>query len=105
MTLLNKKNEKQYLKYMREIAKEAGYKSNEIELAHDGIHKLKIGNIKFGNINYPDFVLFVMNKEMDEAVKHRKNYLTRTANMKGNWKNNPFSRNNLARRIIWFSMD
>jgi len=42
---------------------------------------------------------------MDEAVKHRKNYLTRTANMKGNWKDDPFSRNNLARRIIWFSMD
>jgi hypothetical protein len=105
MTLLNKKNEKQYLKYMREIAKDAGYEPKEIELAHDGKHKLKIGNIKFGNIDYPDFVLFVMNKEMNEAVKHRKNYLTRTANMKGNWKNNPFSRNNLSRRIIWFSMD
>ena len=105
MTLLNKKNEKQYLKYIREIAKESNYKPDEIELAHDGKHKLKIGNIKFGSIDYPDFILFVMNKQFDEAVERRKNYLSRTANMKGKWKDDPFSRNNLSRRLIWFSMD
>jgi hypothetical protein len=105
MTLLNKQNEKKYLHYMKEIAKEAGYNPDELELAHDGIHKLSLNGIKFGNILYPDFVLFVMDKQYEEAIKHRQNYLTRTANMKGDWKNNDFSKNNLARRIIWFSME
>ena len=100
--LLNKSNEKEYLQIMKDIAKDAGYNPDELTLAQDKVHKLKLGNIKFGNIDYPDFVLFVMNGEIEEGKKHRKNYLTRTAGMKGEWKNDKFSRNNLARRIIWF---
>jgi len=34
-------------------------------------------------------------------VKRRDNYLKRSANIKGNWKNNPYSPNNLSRRILW----
>ena len=102
MSLLNKNNEVAYLRIMKTIAKEAGYNPNDLSLAHDGKHKLALNGIKFGNIDYPDFVLFYMNGEYDEAFKRRKNYLTRTANMKGEWKNNDFSKNNLARRIIWF---
>lgn len=100
--LLKKKNEKEYLQIMKDIAKEAGYNPDELSLANDGVHKLSLNGIKFGNIDYPDFVLFVMNGEIDEAKKHRKNYLTRTAGMKGDWNNDDYSRNNLARRIIWF---
>ena len=100
--LLNKQNEKEYLQIMKSTAKEAGYNPDELSLANDGVHKLKLGKIKFGNKDYPDFVLFVMNGEIDEGIKRRKNYLSRTANMKGEWKKDKFSRNNLARRIIWF---
>jgi hypothetical protein len=102
MLLLNKTNEKQYLQIMKNTASDAGYNPDELSLAHDGIHKLKYNNIKFGNIDYPDFILFIMNKQIDEAIKRRKNYLTRTANMRGNWKDNKYSKNNLSRRIIWF---
>jgi hypothetical protein len=48
----------------------------------------------FGEINYEDFT-----KHKDE--KRRENYLTRTASMKGNWKNNKYSANNLSRNILW----
>lgn len=103
MQLLTKSNGAEYLGIMRSIAETAGYDPDELTLAKDGIHKLDLNGIKFGNILYPDFILFIMSGEIDEANKRRRNFLTRTANMKGNWKKDKFSRNNLARRIIWFA--
>ena len=48
----------------------------------------------FGQLGYADFT-----KHNDKLRKE--NYLTRTAGMKGNWKNNPYSANNLSRNILW----
>ena len=50
--------------------------------------------INFGQIGYEDFT-----KHKDKT--RRKNYLTRTKYMRGNWKNNPYSANNLSRNILW----
>jgi hypothetical protein len=50
--------------------------------------------IHFGQIPYEDFT-----KHQDP--KRRENYLTRTANMRGNWKNDKYSANNLSREILW----
>lgn len=50
--------------------------------------------INFGQIGYEDFT-----KHRDKT--RRKNYLTRTKFMRGNWKNNPYSANNLSRNILW----
>lgn len=50
--------------------------------------------IHFGEMGYEDFT-----KHQDE--KRRQNYLKRTANMKGNWKDDKYSANNLARNILW----
>ena len=50
--------------------------------------------IHFGQLGYED-----LTKHNDKLRK--KNYLTRTAGMKGNWKNNPYSANNLSRNILW----
>jgi len=50
--------------------------------------------IFFGEMNFEDFT-----KHQDP--KRRENYLTRTASMKGNWKNNRYSANNLSRNILW----
>jgi hypothetical protein len=50
--------------------------------------------IHFGEMGYEDFT-----KHQDE--KRRDNYLKRTANMKGNWKDDKYSANNLARNILW----
>jgi hypothetical protein len=50
--------------------------------------------INFGQIGYEDFT-----KHKDKT--RRKNYLTRTKYMRGNWKTNPYSANNLSREILW----
>jgi hypothetical protein len=50
--------------------------------------------INFGQIGYEDFT-----KHKDKT--RRKNYLTRTKYMRGEWKNNPYSANNLSRNILW----
>jgi hypothetical protein len=50
--------------------------------------------VHFGQLGYEDFT-----KHEDE--NRRENYLKRTENMKGDWKSNPYSANNLARNILW----
>jgi len=50
--------------------------------------------VHFGQIGYEDFT-----KHKDP--KRRENYLTRTANMKGDWKDDKYSPNNLSRNLLW----
>jgi hypothetical protein len=50
--------------------------------------------VNFGQIGYEDFT-----KHKDKV--RRKNYLTRTKGMRGNWKKNRYSANNLSRNILW----
>jgi len=50
--------------------------------------------IHFGQLGYEDFT-----KHQDPDRRQR--YLTRTANMRGNWKSDPYSANNLSRNILW----
>lgn len=50
--------------------------------------------VHFGQLGYEDFT-----KHKNEV--RRGNYLTRTAKMKGNWKDNEYSANNLSRNILW----
>jgi N-acetylneuraminic acid mutarotase len=50
--------------------------------------------VNFGQIGYEDFT-----KHKDTT--RRKNYLTRTKGIRGDWKRNPYSANNLSRNILW----
>lgn len=50
--------------------------------------------IHFGQMGYEDFT-----KHLDPIRRH--NYLTRTAFMRGDWKKNRYSPNNLSRNILW----
>jgi hypothetical protein len=50
--------------------------------------------INFGQLGYEDFTKHKNNER-------RNNYLKRTENMRGNWKNNLYSPNNLSRYILW----
>lgn len=50
--------------------------------------------INFGQIMYEDYT-----KHRDET--RRLAYLKRSNNIKGNWKQNPFSPNNLSRNLLW----
>lgn len=50
--------------------------------------------IHFGQLGYEDFT-----KHKDEARRQR--YLKRATNMRGDWKQNPYSPNNLSINILW----
>ena len=50
--------------------------------------------IHFGAMGMEDYTY-----HKDE--RRRDNYLKRSGSIKGNWKTNPFSRNNLSRNLLW----
>jgi hypothetical protein len=50
--------------------------------------------VHFGQMGYEDFT-----KHKDP--KRQKNYLKRTANIKGDWKDDKYSPNNLSRNLLW----
>ena len=50
--------------------------------------------INFGSINYSDHT------KHQNAIR-RANYLKRSAGIRGNWRNNKYSANNLSRSILW----
>ena len=50
--------------------------------------------IYFGQMGYEDFT-------KHHNKKRRHNYLTRTKYMRGDWKQNHYSANNLSRNILW----
>jgi hypothetical protein len=75
-------------------------KTAKLYPANNPQKKYKIYDVKnkkwvnFGQIGYEDFT-----KHKDKT--RRKNYLTRTKFMRGDWKSNPYSANNLSREILW----
>lgn len=50
--------------------------------------------VHFGAMGYEDYT-----KHKNKT--RRKNYLTRSGKIKGDWKKNKYSANNLARHILW----
>lgn len=50
--------------------------------------------VDFGQMGYEDYT-----KHRDD--KRRERYLKRAKNIKGNWKNNPYSPNNLSLHVLW----
>jgi len=74
-------------------------KNISIYLSSNPKKKYMVKNIEdkwvhFGAIGYDDFT-----KHKDEKRRH--NYLTRSANIRGNWRGDPYSANNLSRNILW----
>lgn len=54
----------------------------------------KLKKVSFGNPDYPDFT---QHKDKDR----RERYLARATKIKGDWKSNPFSPNNLSIHLTW----
>ena len=50
--------------------------------------------VNFGQLGYEDYT-----RHKDKTRRH--NYLTRSAGMRGDWKKNKFSANQLSRRVLW----
>jgi len=105
-------NPAEYLKMVRTIAKYNGYNYKNLNFSDRIDKKLMIrSNGKtshFGSTNYQDYIILIQGyKEgllSKEQVKEtRSRYLKRSGSIKGNWKDNDFSPNNLSRRILWDS--
>jgi len=75
-------------------------KTAKIYPANNPVKKYKIFDpknnrwVNFGQLGYEDYT-----KHKDKS--RRKNYLTRSGKIKGDWKQNKYSANNLSRRILW----
>ena len=54
----------------------------------------KIKKVSFGHPDYQDYT-------QHHDKERRKAYLERASNIKGNWRDNPFSSNNMAIHILW----
>lgn len=50
--------------------------------------------IHFGQMGYEDYL---KHKDYDRMLRYR----ARATNMKGDWRNNPYSANNLSINILW----
>jgi hypothetical protein len=96
------KGDDAFLKAAKAYAKKAGYKDwNNLKYANDGVHKLDLNGVKFGRKGYGDFINYGLKESDKEAQKHRKAYLARATKIKGDWKNDPMSKNNLAIKVLW----
>ena len=95
-----------YLRQARAKAKAYGLDPKKLKLATDGKHKLDYDGVKFGLKHYNDFLLWSAEEKAGRvpagtAEKKRKLYRARAEKIKGEWKANKVSPNNLAIHILW----
>jgi hypothetical protein len=99
-------NKDVYLREAKQAAKRNGYDPNKLKFSTDKDSKLEYDNIKFGANKYNDYIIYkelakqnIVDKDVPQ--KRRQSYLARSTKIKGNWKNNKTSKNNLAINILW----
>ena len=75
-------------------------KTAKLYPARNSVKKYSILNpenkkwINFGQLGYEDY-------SKHKSKKRRRNYLARTKSIRGDWKKNKYSPNNLSREILW----
>lgn len=98
-------NPTEYLEAAKEAAKKKGLPENMLGFSSDDKHKLQMPNadgkiIRFGAVGLGDYILYTLSKDA-KADDHRRRYLARATKIKGDWKKDPFSPNNLAINVLW----
>jgi hypothetical protein len=98
-----------YLKYVNKQAKEYNY--NKMFFSNDPKYKIMTQDdnkkwIKFGSSTNNDYIIYSILESYGvypdgTAEKKRQQYLARATKIKGEWKDNKYSKNNLAIRILW----
>lgn len=100
-----------YLREARRRAKEHGYDPSKLQFADNGVHKLQItdpeGRIhRFGRVGYGDHLIWLHREKKGQtpkgtAQKKRDTFQKSHSKIKGDWKSDKYSPNNLALRILW----
>jgi hypothetical protein len=102
-----------YLKKAQKKARDAGYGKGATLLgfASDGVHKLAMPNkdgklITFGRVGYGDHLIWShlesLGKVPQGTASKKMNVFQKShSQIRGDWKADPFSPNNLALKILW----
>lgn len=95
-----------YLKIARERARKAGYDPKLLTISSDPEYKLNYSGVNFGRTGYGDFIIWSILEdrglvEKGYADQKQQVFHKSHSKIKGDWKNNPISPNNLALRINW----
>lgn len=100
-----------YIADVRKKAKAAGYDPKMVGFANDGVHKLEVHTpdgrtVKFGRVGYGDFLIWTHMEKRGEAPKgvadtKRKVFRVSHSAIRGKWRSDRFSPNNLALAILW----
>jgi hypothetical protein len=100
-----------YLKEAQRRAKKAGLPYKVLGFADDDEHKLAIPNaegrmIRFGKVGYGDHLIWshlekAQKVPMGTADAKRNTFQKSHTKIKGDWKKDPFSANNLALNVLW----
>jgi len=100
-----------YLNEARGRAKAHGYPYKLLGFASDGDHKLAIPDengrvVSFGKVGYGDHIIYSHMEGTQSVPKgtadaKKRAFHNSHSKIRGNWRNNPFSANNLALKILW----
>ena len=98
--------DRSFLKRAKARAKKSGYDPKLLKLAEDGVHKLVYDGVPFGRKGYGDFLFYTEMERLGKvpkgtAQKKQSVFVKSHSAMKGDWKKNPKSPNNLALHILW----
>jgi len=99
-----------YMKQVKILAKDTGYDPSKVHMSEDEDHKCVYhspdGDVYFGKVGYGDFIIYSWLEQQGEeeegfAEMKRNAYVSRASNIKGDWKDNKYSPNNLAINLLW----
>lgn len=96
----------QYLIIAKRNAKDYGYDPKLLKFSNKTKYKLNYDGIYFGDANYYDFILYSLFAKkniisQEDAEKRQNLYLSRALKIKGDWRDNMLSKNNLAIHLLW----
>ncbi len=96
---------------IRKNAVRYGIPADSVELATDGVHKIAVtdpeGKVHYaGRVGMNDYLLWQMKEDAGEVPRgtaraQQKSYLARASAIRGDWKTQKYSPNNLATKILW----
>jgi len=99
-----------YLAKVKQNAKGKGIDTSKLFLANDGVHKLMYKDdnrtSKFGRTGYGDFIIYSELERLKKvpaghSLQKRNTFHSSHEKIKGDWRSDPLSPNNLALKVLW----
>ena len=91
---------KEYLRIAKSNAKRNGLNPDELEFSTKSTKKLMYENIHFGSYGYNDYIIYTLLNDTKKDI-YRDRYQKSHMELKGDWRKNKLSPNNLSLNINW----